>query len=88
MYARNATKLAEVREQMKQLKKMEAEMVELAKAGELPDTNSHYIVRSEITTRRLDTNRLKKELPDVAAKYTSASISVRINVHDATEGEE
>lgn len=33
-----------------------------------------------ITTNRIDTSSLKKELPDIAARYTKASVSRRFNL--------
>ena len=40
-----------------------------------------FIVRyTSVTSNRLDTGLLKKELPDIAAKYTKASTSRRFTV--------
>ena len=44
-------------------------------------TAGRFIVRfTSVTSNRLDTGLLKKELPDIAAKYTKASTSRRFTV--------
>lgn len=72
-YSRIAEETAQIIDGLKdQLKDyMTAEALEILTGDE------HKATYKQVTSSRIDTTALKKDLPDVAAKYTRATTSMR-----------
>ena len=44
------------------------------------NSGSHVVTRSEISSNRLDTKRIKLEFPEVYEEFNTVSISIRLTV--------
>lgn len=85
------SKLQEKRDRLDAIKKqitekMKTEFRDGDKKVELPGAK-HIWTLQRITSNKLDSTALKKDLPDVAKKYMKASVSYRLDISDAEKKE-